>query len=139
MSRKVFTIEPDATLEHLEEYMEAYGIRHLPVVEGHKLVGLITRGDLLHASSSFLSDRAQERDAIIHKVAASRIMQRELITANPNDRLTEVAVLMWEAKIGCVPVVEPEDRLVGIVTTADFLRLAHHFLVAGARPAGDQT
>ena len=128
MTRKLMTIEPNATLEHLEEHLENFRIGHLPVVEGDKLVGLITRNDLLHASSSFLSDHASERDVIIHKVQASRIMQRELITVGPDDTLAEVTRIMWEAKIGCVPVVEEGGKLVGLVTEADFLRVAHHFL-----------
>lgn len=128
MTRQLFTIEPDTPLKRLEQHMETYRFRHLPVVEGDKLVGLITHGDLLHASSSFLSERAKERDELIHKVPASRIMQRELITVNPDDTLDDVARLMWEARVRCVLVVEGDSRLVGILTESDFLRLAHHFL-----------
>lgn len=134
MARKLITIEPDSTLEHLEEHLDNFRIGHLPVVEGDKLVGLITRNDLLHASSSFLSDHASERDIIIHKVQAKRIMQKELITVSPDDTLAEVARVMWEAKIGCVLVTEGENQLVGLVTEADFLRVAHHFLMGRAAP-----
>ena len=134
MARKLITIEPDSTLEHLEEHLDNFRIGHLPVVEGDKLVGLITRNDLLHASSSFLSDHANERDIIIHKVQARRIMQKELITVSPDDTLAEVARIMWEAKIGCVLVTEGESQLVGLVTEADFLRVAHHFLTDSEDP-----
>jgi CBS domain-containing membrane protein len=129
MTRQIFTISPDDTLEHLEEHMQAFRFRHLPVVDGKKVVGLITHRDLLHASSSFLSERAKERDEIIHRVPAKRIMQRELITVRPSEQLSEVAIMMWEAKIGCVLVTEEDGTLLGIVTEADFIRLAHHFLV----------
>ncbi|HVJ15155.1 MAG TPA: CBS domain-containing protein [Polyangiaceae bacterium] len=128
MSRKLFTIEPETILQSLEEHMDRFRFGHLPVVDGEKLVGLISHGDLLHASSSFLSDHAAQRNAIIHQVPVSRIMQRELITVSPDDKLTDVAALMWEARVGCVLVVENEDRLVGIITEGDFLRVAHFFL-----------
>jgi CBS domain-containing membrane protein len=128
MSRKLFTIEPDTILQNLEEHMEKFRFGHLPVVDGEKLVGLVSHGDLLHASSSFLSDHAAQRNAIIHQVPVSRIMQRELITVGPNDGLAEVAALMWEARVGCVLVVEDGDKLVGIITEGDFLRVAHHLL-----------
>jgi CBS domain-containing protein len=131
MTRKLFTIEPDTKLRRLEDHMETYRFRHLPVVEGEKLVGLITHSDLLHASSSFLSERAKERDKIIHELPASRIMQRELITVGPNESLDDIARMMWEARVRCVLVVEDDDKLVGIITEADFLRLAHHFLANG--------
>jgi CBS domain-containing membrane protein len=128
MTKKIFTIGPKDIIEHLEEHMQAFRFRHLPVVEGKKLVGLITHSDLLHASSSFLSDRAVERDALIHKQPAKRIMQTELITVRPTDTLAEVALLMWEGRIGCVLVTEEDQTLVGIITEGDFIRLAHHFL-----------
>jgi CBS domain-containing protein len=133
MSRKLFTIEPDTILQNLEQHMERFRFGHLPVVDGEKLVGLVTHGDLLHASSSFLSAQAAQRNAIIHQVPVSRIMQRDLITVGPDDELSEVATLMWEARVGCVLVVEDEDKLVGIITEGDFLRVAHFFL----KQAGD--
>ena len=132
MARKIMTIEPDATLEHLEEHLDSFRIGHLPVVEGETLVGLITRNDLLHASSSFLSDQAAERNVIIHRVEARRIMQKDLITVGPDDTLAEAARVMWEARIGCVPVVQGDNQLVGLITEADFLRVAHYFLSEGA-------
>ena len=136
MSRKLFTIEPDTVLQNLEEHMEKFRFGHLPVVDGDKLVGLISHGDLLHASSSFLSDHAEQRNAIIHQIPVSRIMQRELITVKPDDALSEVAALMWEARVGCVLVVEADDKLVGIITEGDFLRVAHHYLKQNGEQGG---
>ena len=65
---------------------------------------------------------------MIHKVPASRIMQKELLTVRPADSLADVAVLMWEARVGCVLVTDDDDTLVGIITEGDFVRLGHHFL-----------
>jgi CBS domain-containing protein len=136
MTRKIFTIGPNDTLEHLEDHMQAFRFRHLPVVDGDKVVGLITHRDLLHASSSFLSERAKERDEIIHKLPASRVMRRDLVSVRPDAPLEELAVLMWQKKIGCILVTDEDGLLVGIVTEADFIRLAHHFLVEQThRPA----
>lgn len=129
MTRKIFTIGPDDKLLHLEEHMEKFRFGHLPVIENDKLVGLITHADLLHASASFLTQKAKEIDEIVHNFPASRIMQRELITVRPSDTLADVAKLMWEAKVGCVLVTDEQERLVGIITEGDFIRLAHHFLV----------
>jgi CBS domain-containing protein len=128
MSRQLFTTEPETPLGHLEEQMDRFRFSHLPVVDGDKLVGLITHGDLLHASSSFLSERAEERDELIHRVPASRIMQTELISVRPTEELAEVAKLIWEGRLGCVPVTSEDGKLLGIVTKADFVRLSHHLL-----------
>ena len=129
MTRKIFTIGPDDKLLHLEEHMEKFRFGHLPVVQDEKLVGLITHADLLHASASFLTQKAKEIDEIVHNFPASRIMQRELITVRPTDTLIDVAKLMWEGKVGCVLVTDEKERLVGIITEGDFIRLAHHFLL----------
>jgi CBS domain-containing membrane protein len=129
MTRKIFTIGPNDKLLHLEEHMEKFRFGHLPVVEDDKLVGLITHADLLHASASFLTQKAKEIDEIVHNFPASRIMQKELITVRPTDTLADVAKLMWEGKVGCVLVTDENERLVGIITEGDFIRLAHHFLM----------
>lgn len=128
MTRQLLTIGPADSIESLEQHMEAFRFRHLPVVDGNKLVGLITHSDLLHASSSFLSTSAKQENVIIHRLPASRIMQRDLITVRPNEPLADVANLMWETRVGCVLVVDEKDILVGIITEGDFVRLAHHFL-----------
>ena len=135
MTKNVFTIGPDDILEHLEEHMRAFRFRHLPVVEGHKLIGLITHSDLLHASSTFLSTSARERNELIHRQPAKLIMQRALVTVRPTDPLLDVAFLMWESRVSCVPVIEADGTLVGIITEGDFLRLAHNFLSAKDRNA----
>lgn len=128
MTRKLFTIEADTPLENLEAQMKKFRFRHLPVVDGDELIGLISHADLLHASSSFLSERAAERDALIHRVPASRIMHTDLVTVRPTDTLTDAAKVMWEARLGCLPVTSDDGKLLGIITEADFIRLAHHLL-----------
>jgi predicted transcriptional regulator/GNAT superfamily N-acetyltransferase len=129
MTRQILTIGPDDKLQMLEEQMERFRFRHLPVVEGDKLVGLISHSDLLHASSSYLSDTAKERNAIIHQLPASRIMLRDFVTVRPTEPLAAVAALMWKTRLGCVLVTDDEQNLLGIITEGDFVRLAHHFLV----------
>ncbi len=127
MSRKIIAIGPEDEIGHILKSMEEFRFRHLPVVEGDKLIGLVTHRDLLHASSSFLSDRAKERDEIIGHVHVKDIMQTEVLTASPSDRLSEVGLLLWEAKVGCVCVVDDDEKLVGIITEADFIRAALWF------------
>ena len=128
MSRKLLTVGPDDTIAHMLEKMDELRFRHLPVVNGTELVGLVTQRDLLHASSSFLSERATERDKLIGTVKVSKIMQTDLITVKPGDSLAETARMMFEGKLGCVPVVDEDRNLVGIVTDTDFIRLSVYFL-----------
>ncbi|MEM6786178.1 MAG: CBS domain-containing protein [Myxococcota bacterium] len=128
MSRKLLTVTETDTIAHLLEKMDELRFRHLPVVDGKKLVGLVTQRDLLHASSSFLSDQASARDALIGRATAGQVMQRELVTAHPDDLLAETARIMFEGKFGCLPVVDAQGELVGIITDTDFIRLSAYFL-----------
>jgi CBS domain-containing membrane protein len=129
MTRKIVTVTEKDALEKLEEGMERLRFRHLPVVDANgKLVGLLTHSDIRHASSSFLSERETDRNAIINQVPVGRVMQHEVVTVHPDDLLVEAGKIMWESKIGCLPVVDSEGSLVGIITAADFIRVALHFL-----------
>jgi CBS domain-containing protein len=128
MTRHILTIGPDDPILMLEWHMESFRFHHLPVVEGDVLVGLISHSDLLHASSSRLSATAVEEDAIIHQLPAWRIMRQGLVTVRPTEPLERVAALLWETRVGCVPVTEEDGTLVGIITEGDFVRLTHHFL-----------
>jgi CBS domain-containing protein len=128
MTKKLFTIAPGDVIAHLEEHMERFHFRHLPVVEDRKLVGLISHEDLLRVAPSLFSAKAQLQGEIIQQLPAKHIMQKELVTCRPDESLEQVAVLMWDAKGGCVLVTEEDATLVGIITEGDFIRLAHHFL-----------
>jgi CBS domain-containing protein len=140
MTRQLLTIGPDDPIVMLEQQMEAFRFRHLPVVEGDVLVGLISHSDLLHASSSRLSKSAPEENAILHQLPAWRIMREDLVTVRPDEPLERVAALLWETRVGCLPVTEEDGTLVGIITEGDFIRLTHHFLTTdepiypGSRP-----
>ena len=123
MTRKVVTVTEQDTLARAQQGMDQFHFRHLPVVSNDKLIGLVTRSDLLHASSSFLSEKAAERDEIIHELPVSKIMQHDIVTVNPGDSVVDAARLMWQGRLGCLPVVEDDDKLVGILTPADFLKL----------------
>ena len=129
MTRKIVAASAQDAIENIEDGMKQYHFRHLPVVDGEqKLVGLVTHRDLLHASSTFLSAKEGERNEVISKVKVSKIMQTQLLTVNPEVSVREAATLMLETKVGCLPVVDEENILVGILTESDFIKLSIWFL-----------
>ncbi len=130
MTRKVIAIETESSLENVEEGMTRFGFHHLPIVDSdHKLVGLLSHTDLMHAVSSTLSANREARDALIRKRATvNQIMHRDVTVVRPDDSVKKAGDLMLEEHIGCVPVVDGDNALVGIVTRTDFLRLALEFL-----------
>ena len=134
MTKKVVTLNETDSLAVAEEGMQRFHFRHLPVVAEGKLVGLVTQRDLLHASSSFLSEQAAARDVLIHKQPAKRIMQTDLVTVGPDEPLLSAARLMLETKLGCLPVVNEDNVLISILTESDFLKLTIRLLGGGSMP-----
>ncbi len=124
MTRRLITVSEEDTLEHITAGMEKYRFRHLPVVRGNRLVGLVTHRDMLQLSASSLSSQREIRDRLIHQVPVGRIMRTEVATVSPGDSLLAAGKLMWEMKVGCLCVTNDDDVLLGIVTEADFVRLA---------------
>lgn len=96
-------------------------VRHMPVVRGGRLVGVVSQRDLLRASLSELTSfRSEERRAFLHAIEISQVMSTPPITIDPDASLQKAALLMAEQKIGCLPVVEA-DRLIGLLTETDVL------------------
>ena len=108
------TVSTGTKLNEAYRLMHDKGIRHLPVMDGDKLVGVVTDRDLRLATSK-LAERPFNPDAEI-----SKVMSHPVSTTSPNDPIERATQMMRELKIGCLPVVE-EMKLVGIVTVTDLL------------------
>lgn len=131
MTREVVTLYEEDNLERIEEGMKRYRFRHLPVMDDGKLVGLITHRDLLRAqASSFETGGAQKTRLISESTFVRDIMQQNVKTAHPDMALSEAGELMLDEKIGCLPVVDKSGGLCGIITEADFVKLAVRLLGA---------
>jgi CBS domain-containing protein len=129
MSRDVLTLTEDQDLTHLETTMRLFRFRHLPVTDDGKLVGVVTQRDLLRIAGSSLLPHAGEQTAALERRFHVRdIMSRNVRSVRPDATLAEVARLMHAEKLGCVPVVDAANVLLGIVTEADFVLLALRLL-----------
>lgn len=131
MTPDVITVLPDDSIATAYELMLDHRIRHLLVIdEDGDLVGVLTHRDLLRNS---LIERAGlplsfQRD-VMHQIRVEEVMTSEVETTEPGQWLQEAALLMYENKYGCLPVIEG-SRPVGILTEADFVR----FFAAGRWP-----
>lgn len=123
MTRNPVVVSPDATIGEAGQVMGARRIRHLPVVDRDQLVGVITKSDLLRASSANLDPMAvaaAEDDSL--RRAVSTVMTRRVVTVTPTMPLEDAARLMVEHKFGAVLVMEDSRRLVGVLTESDVMR-----------------
>jgi CBS domain-containing protein len=123
MKRKVVTIAAGERLSTVEDIMTLGGVRHIPVVRGGDLVGVVTERDLLRTSLSNLNQYgADARRAFLSAVEIARVMSSPAITIAQAAPVEEAAREMAERKIGCLPVVDEDEHFVGLVTETDLLR-----------------
>lgn len=124
MTTDVLCVAEDDNLLNLLETMHALRFRHTPVTTDGRLVGLLAERDLLRISASTLLPNRRESDQFLHKrFLVKDVMIREVISISPEASLHHAAKLMQKERVDCLPVVDGENRLVGIITCSDFLRL----------------
>ncbi len=115
------TIGRKDTLDHAMKTMETFKIRHLPVVEGDRVIGIVSDRDLKKAAPSPLDrDSAEEFLRFTSAVTIKEVMSKEVLTISPYCPIEEAAARMFKEKIGALPVVQ-DGRLVGIITETDVL------------------
>jgi CBS domain-containing protein len=124
MEREVTTLAPDECLDLAEDVMALGRIRHLPVLQDGRVVGIVSHRDLLAAGLSRARDfDGKQRRTFLEAVEVREVMTRDVATLPPGATLEAAAALMLVRKISCIPIVHNET-LVGIVTDTDLLRTA---------------
>ncbi len=119
MTANPTTIAPSASLLEALERMKVLRIRHLPVLRGSRLVGLVTWTDLMRAAvPPDPGDGTSRRVELPDQLKVADVMARDLYTTTPDTPVEEAAALLRKHKIGCLLVLE-RDQLVGIVTESD--------------------
>lgn len=124
MTENVTTIDDTAPLVQAVEIMEEQEIRHLPVMRGDELVGMLSDRDLRGFGVSLVNDvETMERLQAKLRAPVSDAMSSDVIHVRPSTDVTEIVDLFVEERIHAVPVVdEATSRLMGIVSTVDVLR-----------------
>ncbi|MEO7176972.1 MAG: CBS domain-containing protein [Saprospiraceae bacterium] len=112
MSTQLVTIGPDESLDRVKDLFRAKRIHHLPVVDGTRLVGLITTSDLFWLNRPF-SDYTE--------IKVKEVMTTKLATIEANSKIGTAAEIFLEHLFHAIPIVDDGD-LVGIVTTFDVLQ-----------------
>lgn len=121
MSTDLFTVAPDEPIDLVASVMDWRHVRHVPVEDGGKLVGLISHRDLLRTVAA----PSVERPA--RALTAGSVMKADPVTVTASTPTLAAMETMRESGVGCLPVVEA-DRLVGIITASDFLAISYRCL-----------
>lgn len=96
---------------------------------GGNLVGVLSERDILSVSTSALLPHTKKQDQFLQQRFHVRdVMVRDVVTVSPDTGLKKAATLLLRQRLGCLPVVDVDNKLVGIVSSSDFLRLAAKLL-----------
>src|SRR5947207_15908064 len=123
MTRRAVTLGLDMPVLEAHQLMASRRIRHLPVTDGGRFMGIVTDRDVrLNLPSPATSLSVWEINYLLAKLTVRQIMTRSVLVVGPDRPAAEAARIMMEHKISALPVTEAE-RLVGIVTESDFVRV----------------
>jgi len=121
MVKEVATLDVNDELSLANDIMRLGRIRHLPVVEGQRLVGIVSERDLFRSSlAQALGYESKATRDLMKTLRIKDVMVPAVTTVSPDTALCDAVRLMVDRKIGCLPVVE-NDGLVGLITETDIL------------------
>ena len=127
MTRDVITVASDVSLTEAHHLMTDNKIRRLPVVKNDHLVGIVTRGDVREARpSDATSLTIWEINYLIARLKIKDIMAPDPVSILPDATLAEAAQLMLDNKISGLPVVDSNQKVIGIITESDIFRMVVH-------------
>lgn len=138
MSAEVVTLAVGEHLDLASDIMRLGRIRHMPVLSGDRLVGIVSQRDLFRAAiSSALALRPAAEREWLAKIRVEEIMTTPVRTAAPYWSLARAVQEMLTHGIGCLPVLDGE-RLVGLLSESDCLRVLGQLLAASPLTTGRQ-
>lgn len=119
------TIDRNQSLETADRLITGSHIRHLPVMDGDRVVGILSQRDLLQAAlSQALGYGSVGRARVLGSIPIKEVMSEPAVVVEADTAIRDAARLMVSRKIGCLPVVE-RGALVGLVTESDVVRHAY--------------
>lgn len=121
MAKALIVVNPTKKISEVNQMFSEYGIRHIPVVDGTKLVGVISKNDVLKIGYGTGDSHPEALNAIYDSFQLKDIMVKDPITVTADSNIKDIAEIFAEQSFHSLPVVEKEE-VVGIVTTTDLIK-----------------
>lgn len=123
MTKKVITLNNTDDLETAELIFKKQGIRHIPVVSGESIIGMLSYTDLLRISFADAVDETDDSvDTVVYNMfTIEQVMAKKLVSISSTATIKEAAEVLAEKEFHALPVVD-DGKLVGIVTTTDLIK-----------------
>ena len=122
MTKNVITLNHTDELETAEKLFKSHNIRHIPVVSGDKIIGMLSYTDLLRISFADAIDEEDDSvDTVVYNMfSIEQVMAKNLVSITSNTIIKEVADILAKKEFHALPIVD-NNKLVGIVTTTDLI------------------
>lgn len=123
MSTQVVTLNLTHSLEDAEKIFKKHNIRHIPVVSGDSLIGMLSLTDLLRISfvDNYGDEEGTVDSAVYNMLSIEQVMVAKPVAVKADQSIREVAEILSKKEFHALPVIEG-DKLVGIVTTTDLIK-----------------
>lgn len=119
MTTNVVTLTTDASLQHIEEYIQRYPYQYFPVVHNERLVGIISRLDIISKVQNWNSLLGRTEDSNLK--TAGEFMITNILKTSPDTSIRTAIHQMKNYKSGILCVVDEQQRILGIVTLFDLI------------------
>jgi CBS domain-containing protein len=129
--RRFVVVAPDDSARDAETLMRMGRLRSVPVVAGERFEGMLCYAPVVRTLLAGEEDAPGSLERALDETPVALLMDKKAAQVHPNASLAEAALQLVRSGIGCVPVVDAEGRLCGIVTEGDLLRLE---VAGGATP-----
>lgn len=125
MTRHAYTVQLSDSLYQVRDLIHKHEIRHVPVMDREKLVGIVSKTDLNRLSfSGLFAGEGEADEAVFEMLTIGQVMSQNLRVVKATDTIRAVAEILSREEFHSLPVVDENDKskLVGIVTTTDVIR-----------------
>ncbi len=125
MTRHIITTQLDRPLKEVSALLRKHGIRHVPVLHGNQLVGIISKTDMNRLSfSNLFAGESDTDEAVFDMLSISQVMSHRPRVVKETETIRHVAEILSTEEFHALPVVSADDetKLAGIVTTTDVIR-----------------
>lgn len=122
MSSPVLTLSPTAEMSEVWEVIQGKRFRHIPILSSEgRLIGILSDRDVFRATIKIIMT-ADQSEVTTSRRPIEQIMVKNVLSASPDTEIRAIARILFEERIGAMPIVGKEGELVGMLTRSDILR-----------------
>ncbi|SFB90725.1 CBS domain-containing protein [Pseudoalteromonas denitrificans] len=125
MTTSVFQLDAENSMFEVHQLMKESQIRHVPISQNNEFIGVVTQKSIIskvmYLLDNYGSSALERREK---SISVNELIDKKIVFANPDMPLVDAAQFFLSNRHGCLPIVSNENKLQGIVTSSDFVKLS---------------